>query len=88
MAKITAKDVQDSVLSAVEMIGGEVVKTFQFDRTVSAIVVKLEDEATGKYKVRYQDAVYYATTDNLEAKYAKGTEVYVLIPQGDFSKEK
>lgn len=88
MAKITAKDVQDSVLSAVEMIGGEVVKTFQFDRTVSAIVVKLEDEATGKYKVRYQDAVYYATTDNLEAKYAKGTEVYVLIPQGDFSKAK
>ena len=59
-----------------------------FDTTIQATILECEDESAGKYKVKYQDSIFYAFADNLEKTYSKNAKVYILVPSSDFSKTK
>ena len=80
--------IEQNICDAVDIIVNRAISQAGFDRTISAIVVECVDQVIGKYKVKYQDSVYYATSDNSTTVYNVNSEVYVLIPSGDFSKEK
>lgn len=80
--------IEQNICDAVDIIVNRAISQAGFDRTISAIVVECVDQVVGKYKVKYQDSVYYATSDNSTTVYNVNSEVYVLIPSGDFSKEK
>ena len=54
-----------------------------FDRTIKCTVQSCEDEATGKYKVKFQDQSFYAFATDTSKKIRKNTLVYVLIPNND-----
>ena len=79
--------IEQNICDAVDILVNRAISQANFDKTISAIVVECIDEVSGRYKVRYQEGTYYATSDNA-AHYGVNTEVYVLIPGGDFSKEK
>lgn len=79
--------IEQNICDAVDILVNRAISQANFDKTISAIVVECVDEVSGRYKVRYQEGTYYATSDNA-AHYGVNTEVYVLIPGGDFSKEK
>ena len=86
---LNAMSIANDLFNAMKMVSDNSVQQLaQFDKTIAATVMACEDEVAGKYKVRYQDAVYYATANNTEITYSTGTAVYVLIPEGDFSKPK
>ena len=64
------------------------VREAQFDRTIQGIIVSCEDQASGKYKVKYQDSIWLAYSSNLDMTYSPGTGVYVLIPGNDMARNK
>ena len=81
-------DIQNSFLEAVGIISEEIAKrTNNKALELACIVVEQKDYATGEYIVKFQDSKMNAYALHREA-YEPGDEVYILIPEGDFSKTK
>ena len=79
--------IEQSICEAVDIIVDRAISRAGFDKTITALIVECIDEVAGKYKVKYQDSFYYATSDS-SVTYNVNSEVYILIPNGDFSKDK
>lgn len=84
----TSSSLSNKILDAFEILAQAEVNSAQFDKTITGIIVSCEDEATGRYKVQYQDAIFYAYSTALDVTYSKGTSVQVKIPNNDFSGRK
>lgn len=56
--------------------------------TVEAKVIEVIDDGLGIYKVEYLENTFEATAANTEITYEENDLVYVLIPNGDFDKNK
>ena len=84
----TSSEISQNILDAFEIMATAQVNAAQFDKTVIGIVVSCEDEAIGKYKVQYQDSIFYAYSSSLDMSYTKGTSVQIRIPNNDFSNRK
>lgn len=79
---------EDKICEAIEYIVENAVSKAQYDKTIQATVVKVVDQTIGKYSVKYQDSIFYAYASSADVKYTKGTEVYILIPGNDTSRDK
>ena len=84
----TSSLLSEKILDAVEILTQAEVNSAQFDKTITGIIISCEDEATGRYKVQYQDAIFYAYSSALDVTYNKGVSVQVKIPNNDFSGRK
>ena len=78
----------NAILDAAEITSNRALQKATFDKTVMGNIVACTDAAAGKYKVKVQDAYYYATINNEDEKYFKGDNVYILIPGNDNTKPK
>lgn len=81
-------NVKNDVLKAIDIIVSERVNSAKFDKTIQATVLSCEDPAIGKYKVKYQDSIFEAYSNNIDNIYLKNTSVYVLIPNNNINKRK
>ena len=81
-------NIEQNICEAIEVIANNIVSKAGYDRTIQATILSCINEATGKYKVRYQDSNLYAFTGDLNKKYSRGTQVYILVPGSDMSKNK
>lgn len=79
---------ENQILDAIETIVNQKVKNAGYDKTVQAKIINCEDPTIGKYKVQYQDSNFYAYSGSSEISYMDGSEVYVLIPNNDMSRDK
>ena len=79
---------ENQILDAIETIVNQKVKTAGYDKTVQAKIINCDDPTIGKYKVQYQDSTFYAYSGSSEISYMDGSEVYVLIPNNDMSRDK
>jgi hypothetical protein len=59
-----------------------------YDKTIQAQILSCEDATIGKYRCKYQDAIFYAYSNNISTTYSKGAYVYILVPGNDMKKEK
>lgn len=80
--------INDSILQAVEIIADKKMSEASFDKTIQGTIITCMDKTIGKYKVKYQDSVFYAYSTNIETTYSDNSTVYILIPNGDMSKDK
>lgn len=80
--------IEDQICQAVDIIVQQAISQATFDRTIQGQVLSCVDASIGKYKIKYQDSTFYAYTNNTETTYSKGTNVYILIPGNDMSKDK
>ena len=55
---------------------------------INAKIIRAVDEALGKYMVEYQNATFNATATNPQLKFAEEENVVILVPNGDFTKDK
>ena len=84
--KNTLQDYQNSLLEAINVLSkandNKNVQTI----TVEAVIESIDDAAQGIYTVNYMGNVFkaYATGSS----YQKEQQVYVLVPNGDFTKKK
>ncbi len=79
---------EDKICEAIEYIVENAVNKAEYDKTIQATIAKVVDQTIGKYSVKYQDSVFYAYASSADVKYTKGTDVYVLIPGNDTSRDK
>ena len=79
---------EENILAAIQTIVNDAVDHASYDRTIQATIKKVVDATTGKYRIAYQDSVFYAYATSADITYSVGTNVYVLIPGNDMSKTK
>ena len=80
--------VNDQILDAIELLAKNSVERAGYDKTIQAQIISCQDKQLGKYKCKYQDALFYAYTSNPTVSLSNGTMVYILVPQNDMSKDK
>lgn len=80
--------IEEAILQAIDIIADKKIKSAEYDKTIQAIIVSCEDETIGKYKIKYQDSLFFAYSENTNVTYSKGTSVYILVPNGDMTKDK
>lgn len=63
----------------------QVVSAAGFTKTIEAEVIGIVDAASGKYRVKYQNASFEATTENTSVQYRRKDMVLVSLPSGSLS---
>lgn len=81
-------ETSDKLLKAIDIVASKRVSELAFDRTVQAYIYELGNLDIGQYKVKYNDSIFDAYTEDLTKTYSIGENVYVKIPQSDFSNRK
>jgi len=79
---------ENQILDAIETIVDKRVDTAKYDKTIQATILNVENAAIGKYKVQWQDSIFYAYSISAEINYNPGSEVYILVPENDMSRNK
>ena len=79
---------ENQILDAIETIVNNAVEKAGYDKTIQAKVLSCDDPTIGKYRVQYQDSIFYAYSGSSEISYMAGSEVYILIPNNDMSRDK
>ena len=77
------QSIEEIICQTIDIIVNRAIEKAKFDRTILAQIIKKIEP--GKYRVKYMDGIFYAYSNN---EYLEGSNVYVLIPEGDFNKEK
>ena len=81
---------QEAILQAVDTIVTQRTNELKLDKTITAIIKKNIGQKNNKpiYQVWYNGGLFEAICQNKDDIYLPNTSVYILIPQGNFSKEK
>lgn len=81
-------NITESLFRAVEVITDKKIEEIKFDKTIECIVVNDSKAKEGEYQVQYQDILLTAYSNNNTVLYSNEDNVYVLIPQSNFSLKK
>ena len=82
-------DLKESLFQAIRVIAQAEDSKLTFTKTIEATIFDNSQAPEGIYQVQYQDGVFPAYTDvDNKVIYNIGDAVLVLIPDGDFSKQK
>lgn len=79
---------QESILDAINVLAENSIRNAPGTITIDCIVSKIVNPGLGEYEVNYlgNTLSVYASNPNIE--FNIGDKVYVLVPEGDFSKQK
>lgn len=78
----------EAFFDAINQISQANINSTKKDLTINAEVTLVVNVDIGEYKVTYQGNVFSAFSTDPLVVYKKGEQVYVLVPQGDFSGKK
>lgn len=81
-------EIQNSILDAWNLVADAAVRKSQNTLTIEAKILDIDDSGLNSYKVEYMGSKFKAYATNQTVTYAVGDKVYVLVPNGDFTKEK
>lgn len=82
------QSIENNICQAVDILVNKAIDKAPYTSTILAQIISCVDATIGKYKIKYQDNVCYAYSDNTNITYVAGTDVYVLVPNGNLDKEK
>lgn len=80
-------NIQNSLFEAMKIFSESATANSNATITIEGSISAIEDEAAGIYSVEYLGSVFTAHS-NSNTTYSVGDSVYILVPDGDFSKEK
>lgn len=78
----------EKLLTAMQIMAQKQVNSLSYDLTIQATIDSLVNLDTGEYKVKYNGNTFSAFSNDLTYEYKVGTNVYVKVPEGDFSNKK
>lgn len=81
-------ELQQSLLESFDLLANATVSKAQNALTIEAEIVDIEDIGLNTYKISYMGYTFIAHTSTQTVRYKPKDKVYVLIPNGDFSKTK
>ena len=77
----------ESLFATISAISNNTVSKSANDKTIECEIARIQDASKGIYTVKYTDNKFTAIASN-GLTYAVGDSVYVLVPEGNFSKTK
>ena len=77
-----------ALLKAMDSFADKATKSTKGTLTIEAKIVEVVDKGKGKYKVWYQGSTFEATAANTNVTYSINDIVFILVPDGDFDKNK
>ena len=77
----------ESFFTTISAMANNAVSKSSNDRTIECEIVRIQDASKGIYTVQYTENKFTAIASN-GLTYAVGDSVYVLVPEGNFSKNK
>lgn len=77
--------IAESVIGAIDTVVKGAIRDLKYDQTIEAIIISSDKAADGVYTVKTETASFEAYSSN---RYYVNDTVYVMIPQGDFNKQK
>lgn len=80
--------IQESIFQAIDVIAEKRISEIKFDKTIECIIIDDSKSDQGEYTAKYQDIMIPVFSNVNTLKYKIDDNVYVLIPQGDFSNKK
>lgn len=80
-------DLQNSILESISILAKSASQSTPATLTVEAVILNTVDAGSGTYLVEYLGNKFKAYAD-VASKYSAGELVYVIIPNGDFTKNK
>lgn len=81
-------NLENIILQTINIVTSKKISEAGYDKTVQGIVLSCVDANIGKYKIQYQDSYWFAYSNNVNVTYSPGSTVYILVPNGDMSKDK
>ena len=81
-------DIKQELFEAISIIVHSENEKLKFTKTIEAIIYDNSEAAIGRYRVKYQDSIFYVYSNDVSLKYNINDTVLVLIPEGDFSQQK
>ena len=82
-----ASDFQESLLQSIDYLINNRVQKLDNDKTITARIVSCENSLLNYYKVQYNSGFLYAYAAE-GTSYTTGVDVFILVPEGDFTKKK
>ena len=82
-----ATELQQTILDAMDIVVNSRLQNIKRDKTVQATIESCENVSTNLYKAKYKNGYILAYADNKKS-YKKNDEVYIVVPEGDFSNRK
>lgn len=80
--------IQEYLCEAVDIIVDKKLSSAGFNKAIEGTVLMCEDTTLGKYKIKYQDSVFYAYAANPNITYSVDSLVNILILGNDMSRDK
>ena len=81
-------EIQNSLFEAMKQFSDYASANSNSTLTVECDIQELVDEGRGLYRVGYLGNSFTVHTNNVNTTYSVGDKVYVLVPDGDFTKDK
>lgn len=78
----------EQIFNAIEIIANKKISGLKYDKTIKGKIVQIVNLNTGEYRVEYSGGIFLAYSQDLTKKYKVNDEVYVNIPEGDYSGRK
>lgn len=87
---MTIEEITQQFLQAMETIADNKINSIKYDQTYIMKIKDISKRDEGKYLVSNDSIQFTAVVkeEDFTTYYAKGDQVYVLIPQGDFNNDK
>lgn len=82
------KNPSRALLEGVDVLIQQGLRGIRQDITIDAEIKKVQNSKNGEYKVEYQGSLFSAFSQSPLTVYNIGDRVYVLVPEGDYSKKK
>lgn len=79
---------EDKLIDAIQAVVDSAVSNAGYDKTIQAKIITCVDPTIGKYKVQYQDSTFYAYSGSSDVIFTDNSDVYVLVPGNDMSRDK
>lgn len=84
---MSSMELQDAILKAIDTLAQNRIDQIKADKTIKCTISKCTNALTSEYKATYNGGrIYVYAADG--STYISGEEVYVLVPEGDFSNKK
>ena len=81
-------EIENNICEAIEYIVNNAVANANYDKTIQATIIKCIDATIGKYKIKYQNSTFFAFAQDISISYINGSDVYILVPGNDMSRDK
>lgn len=81
-------NISEQLLQAIDIVAEQKLTQLKFDKTIQATIYSIVDVDSGEYKVKYSGNIFSAYSSDTTKTYKANDEVYVTVPEGNFSSRK